>query len=301
MKRSGLLLFALIITTAVNAVTVGESQDTIKHWKTKFETSLGISQTTLTNWAKGGENSVSVKAMLNLFKDYTKGKFTWNNYLGANYMVQKQQSFSKFRKADDRINVFTKAGLYAWNKWDYAGLLEFKSQIAKGYNYPNDSVYNSRLMAPGYFQLSLGMNYKPVDYFSVLISPIGARMTVVLDDSLSENEAFGVKTGDKTLFQAGASVNAIYKRDIIRNVNLMSKLDLFTDYLKHPFTVVIVNWENLVIFKVNKYITLNVGTMLIHDNNIPYVDPNDKEKIVHGARTQFMETITVGFAYSFIK
>jgi hypothetical protein len=27
-------------------------------------------------------------------------------------------------------------------------------------------------------------------------------MTVVLDDSLSENEAFGVKTGDKTLFQA---------------------------------------------------------------------------------------------------
>jgi hypothetical protein len=30
-------------------------------------------------------------------------------------------------------------------------------QFAKGYNYPNVSVYNSRLMAPGYFQLSLGM------------------------------------------------------------------------------------------------------------------------------------------------
>jgi hypothetical protein len=34
-------------------------------------------------------------------------------------------------KADDRINVFTKAGLYAWNKWDYAGLLEFKSTVCK--------------------------------------------------------------------------------------------------------------------------------------------------------------------------
>jgi hypothetical protein len=42
MNGSGLLLFALIITTAVNAVTVGESQDTIKHWKTKFETSWGF-------------------------------------------------------------------------------------------------------------------------------------------------------------------------------------------------------------------------------------------------------------------
>jgi hypothetical protein len=304
MKHRFLLLIISFIF--VNLLSI-QAQDSIRYWKSKVETSFGISQTSLTHWAKGGENSVSAKGMLNIFEDYTKGKFTWNNYLGMAYMVQKQESFTKWRKADDKINIFTKAGLYAWKNWDYTGLLEFKSQFAKGYNYPDESKFNSKFMAPGYFQLAIGLSYKPVDYFSVLLSPVGARVTLVNDDSLSASGAFGVKPGEKSLLQAGASVNAIFKKDLFKNVNLMSKLDLFSDYSKDPrnlLDVWIVSWENNLILKVNKYISVNVATMLIYDDNILWKDPNISNTVPEykgSPEIQFMETISVGFAYTFTR
>jgi len=138
MKTTFLLTFLIVLV--FGPLSYGAEPDSVKHWKTKIETSLGLTQTTLTNWSKGGENSVSIKAMGNVYEDYAKGKFTWNNYLGATYLVQKQESFSSWRKADDKLNMFTKAGIYAWNHWDYTGLLEFKSQFAKGYSYANESV-----------------------------------------------------------------------------------------------------------------------------------------------------------------
>jgi hypothetical protein len=302
MKHVSLLILTVLITLSSFAYEAGT--DTINHWKSKFESSVGFTQTSLTNWSKGGENSLSIKSMVNIFEDYTKGKFTWNNYLGAAYLVQKQQSFSSWRKADDKLNIFTKAGLYAWKNWDYTGLLEFKSQFAKGYAYPNDSVFTSKFMSPGYFQLAIGLSYKPVDYFSVLFSPVGARLTIVNDKSLSDAGAYGVEPGETSLLQAGASVNAIFKKDIFKNVNLMSKLDLFTDYSKHPENIIkvwIVGWENNLLLKVNKFISVNLATMLIYDDNIPYIDPDDQLKTKQGARTQFMETISVGFAYSFAR
>jgi hypothetical protein len=302
MKQLSLLLCYLMIASL--SFAYNPADDTVNHWKSKFESSVGFTQTSFTNWATGGENSQAVKAMLNIFEDYKKGKFTWNNYFGASYMVQNQKSFTKWRKADDKLNIFTKAGIYAWKNWDYTGLLEFKSQFAKGYNYPDVDNYNSKFMAPGYFQLAIGLSYKPVDYFSVLLSPVGARLTIVNDDTLSAYGAFGVEPNKKSLLQAGASVNAIFKKDIFKNVNLMSKLDLFSDYSKEPSNLVkvwIVNWENVLLLKVNKYISVNVATMLKHDNNIPYIDPEDETKTPHGARTQFMETFTVGFAYTFTR
>ncbi|NVO20271.1 MAG: DUF3078 domain-containing protein [Bacteroidetes bacterium] len=294
MKQLSLLFIATILTLSSFAFETGT--DTVKYWKSKYESAIGFSQTSLTNWTKGGENSVSVKAMINIFEDYSKGKFTWNNYLGAAYMIQKQQS-TNWRKADDKLNLFTKAGIYAWKHWDYTGLLEFKSQFSNGYNYPNDSVYTSKFMAPGYFQLSIGLSYKPVDYFSVLLSPIGARLTVVNDQTLSDQEAYGVKKGEKSLLQAGASVNAIIKKDLFKNVSLLSKLDLFNNYLKNPQNI-IVSWENNLLLKFTKYISVNLATMLIYDDNILYKDPKDTSTDKGSPKTQFMETLSVGFTYT---
>jgi hypothetical protein len=295
MKQVSLLIITVLLGLSTYAFQ--SEPDTTRNWKSKYESAVGFTQTSLTHWVQGGENSVSVKAMLNIFKDYTKGKLTWNNYLGASYMVQKQES-TGWRKAEDKLNLFTKAGIYAFNHWDYTGLLEYKSQFAKGYAYPNDSIYTSKFMAPGYFQLSIGMNYKPVDYFSVLISPIGARLTVVNDDTLSAHEAFGVKKGEKSLLQAGASINAILKKDLIKNVSLLSKLDLFNDYLHNPQNI-IVSWENNLAIKVNKFISVNVTTLILYDDNILYKDPKDISPDPGKPQTQFMETLSVGFAYSF--
>ena len=190
----------------------------------------------------------------------------------------------------------TKGGLYAWKHWDYAGLFEFRSQFAEGFNYPNDSVHISKFIAPGYFQLSIGLNYKPVDYFAVFLSPIGVRLTIVNDKSLTNRPegAYGVFGDNTALWQIGGSVNAVFKKDIMKNVNLMSKLDLFSDYRRNPLNIII-GWENNIMMKVNKYLSLNLSTRLIYDDNIPY---KDKEGVIHGPRTKFREAFNLGFAFA---
>lgn len=297
MRKSTIsLLILYFIQLAVQA----QQADTA--WKSKYEASLGFSQTSFTNWSSGGENALAVNGMLNIYKTYAKGNVSWLNYLGLAYGINFQQTAPKVRKTNDKINFLSKGGLYAWKNWDYAGLFEFKSQFDNGYNYPNDSVAISKFMAPGYFQLSIGLNYKPVSYFSVFISPVGARLTVVNDSKLTNTRdengnligAYGVVGNNSTLWQVGGSVNAVFKKDIMKNVNLMSKLDLFSDYRHNPQNIII-GWENNVLMKVNQYISFNLSTMLIYDDRINYTD---KEGITHGPRTQFRETFSVGLAYS---
>lgn len=298
MKRIAFLLITSLCSYQFSAL----AQDADTAWKSKYEASLGFSQTTFTNWSAGGENSTSINSMLNIYKNYAKGKVSWNNYLGLAYGVNLNQSAPKVRKNNDKINFVAKGGIYAWKNWDYTGLFEFKSQFADGFNYPNDSVLTSKFMAPGYFQFSLGLNYKPVPYFSVFISPIGTRLTVVNSKALTNTKddkgnligAYGVIGDNTTLWQVGGSVNAVFKKDIMKNVNFMSKLDLFSDYRHNPQNI-IVGWENNILMKVNKYISLNLATMLIYDDNIKYTD---KEGNTHGARTQFRETFSIGLAYS---
>ncbi|HPT15262.1 MAG TPA: DUF3078 domain-containing protein [Bacteroidales bacterium] len=288
-----------ILALSLTLFTRAAEPDTVKHWKFKSETNIGFSQLALTNWSAGGENSLATNSLLSFFLDYHKNKFTWNNFAGFGYGVQKQESFTNWRKTDDKIDLSTKAGIYAARHWDYTALLNFKTQFADGYKYINNDerVMLSQFMAPGYLQLALGMEYKPADYFSMLLSPIGARMTFVNNDSLSAAGAFGVEKGEKTLTQMGGSVNALFKKDILKNVNLLSKLGLFSNYLKNP-ECIIVNWENVLLMKVNKYISTTIGTTLIYDDNIDIID---KKGINIGPATQFKEAFTVGFVYSFSK
>jgi len=293
MKKNLLLITIICITFSVSAENPKE--DTT-YWKSKYESALGFSQTYLANWTKGGEKtSFATNFLLNVYKDYSRHNITWNNYLGLAYGISKQQSIEKWRKTDDKINFFTKGGLYAWKHWDYTGYFEFKSQFDEGYAYPNDSVPISGFMAPGYFQLSIGMNYRPKNYLSVFFSPVGARLTVVNDTALTNREkgAYGIYGDNNTLWQVGGSVNAIFKKDILKNVNLMSKLDIFSNYKDRPEKIIL-SWENNILMKVNKYIGINISTLFIYDEKSITKENNGTFKEI----AQFKETFSVGFAYT---
>jgi hypothetical protein len=287
-----LFILAFIAFSAM----AGRPKEDTTYWKSKYESALGFSQTLLVNWVKGGEKtSYSTNFILNIYKDYQRKNLSWNNYLGVAYGVAKQQSITNLRKTDDKINFLTKGGIYAWKNWDYTGFFEFKSQFDEGYAYPNDSVHISRFMAPGYFQLSIGMNYKPVNYFSVFVSPVGARLTVVTDTALTNRKegAYGIFGDNTTLWQVGGSINAIFKRDIMKNVNLMSKLDIFSNYRNKPEKM-IVSWENNILMKVNKYISVNISTILIYDDKAIVVENSGKFSEI----IQFRETFGIGLAYT---
>jgi len=304
-----LILLAGAITISLAALAQDAVVDT--SWKKGGIISLNFTQVSLSNWAAGGQNSIAGMGLFNYFANYKKGDDSWDNNIDLAYGLT-QNGNDKPIKSEDKIDLATKYGRLAFKNWYYSALLGFRSQFSEGFNYPNDSDKISNFLAPAYFTIALGMDYKPNDNFSLLMAPITGRIIVVNDDDLADEGAFGVdpaeydllgvkvKDGENIRYEFGTLIKAVYKKDILENVNFQTKLELFCNYLEDPQNVD-VNWEILIAMKVNKYITANLSTQLIYDDNtIIEVDKNDDGVIEEkGPRTQFKEVLGVGLAYKF--
>lgn len=291
MKRITSLIFfilGVVITTAAQ-----ENADTTKPWKFKGESSLHITQVSLTNWAAGGESSFSGSAGLKLAAVYKRDKTIWatDGEFGFGLLKQGNQ---EVKKTNDKLFLSTSYNYQASEHWYYHAGLSFKTQFAKGYNYPNDTVVISRFLAPAYILLSLGMDFIPGENFSLSISPVSGRAIIVQDDSLSAQGAFGVEPGKKSKFEFGGALTLKLNQNLMKNVDIATTLDLFTNYLKNPQNID-VNWELSLNMKINQYLAASITTTLIYDHDIMIEDKDGKT----GPRTQFQEVLGIGFSYSF--
>lgn len=288
-----------------------QNTDTIEGWKTGGVFSVNLTQVSLTNWSAGGENSISVNGLLSLFANYKKGNSAWDNQLDLGYGILKQGD-DGVRKTDDKIEFTSKYGQKAFKNWYYAGLVNFKSQMTAGYNYPDDSTEISNFLAPGYLLGAIGLDYKPSDVLTVFISPLTMKATIVNDQNLADAGAFGVdpaefndlgvlvKNGSNLRAEYGGYLRAQFKKDIMENINLQTRIDLFSNYSEEP-THIDVNWEVLIAMKVNKYISATITTNLIYDHDIDIaVDENGDDIIdAFGPRVQFKEVLGVGLSVKF--
>ncbi|MES2286637.1 MAG: DUF3078 domain-containing protein [Bacteroidota bacterium] len=305
------IIFCLSILFTLSSTA--QTTDTIKYWKKGGLASINFSQASFTNWAAGGENSLSGIALFNVFANYKKEKNTWDNSLDLAYGLL-QSGYSAPRKNEDKIDLSSKYGRYAFlEHWYYSALVNFKSQFDDGYNYPNDSVVISRFMAPAYLLGAIGIDYKPNNYLSLFISPITSKTTFVNDQRLADAGAFGVdkaeydsvsvkiKDGKLLRTELGGYLRFTYKKDIVKNVNFSTKLELFSNYLDNPQNID-VNWEVLIGMKVNKYLSANISTQMIYDHDIPVPverEINGIKEMGAGPRLQFKEVLSVGFSYKF--
>ena len=288
-----------------------QKTDTIEGWKTGGVFSVNFTQVSLTNWAAGGDNSISLNGLTNLFANYKKGNSTWDNTLDLAYGLMKQGK-QGIRKTDDRVDFMSKYGQRAFKNWYYAALINFRTQMAPGYNYPDDSTKISNFLAPAYLLGAIGMDYKPNDNFNVFISPLTMRTTIVNDSKLADAGAFGVekaeyndlgvKIKDGQMFRSeyGGYLRTLLKADVMTNIKLVTKLDLFSNYSENPERID-VNWELLIALKVNEYISATISTNLIYDHDVDIaVDENgDGVFDAFGPRTQFKEVLGIGLTYKF--
>jgi len=293
MKKIFLALAALFILmgayaqdskTAAGNLTTYARTDTVQGWKHTGLTSLTFGQTSLQNWVAGGNNTVSGDFIFNVSMNYLKGKVFWDNNLAVEYGTVYSSS-TDWMKAADKLNLTSIAGRKISKTWSLSALLNFYTQFANGYNYPDRSRYISTLMAPGYLDIALGFTYKPNAKYSLFLSPVTERATFVLNDSLSNVGAFGVDPGKKTKFETGAYLLASTTQKISSNLNLISSVDLFTPYTK-DFGHINVNWDLLVNYKINKLLTATLNTTVRY-----------YEKEI--TKVQFKEILGLGFTYNF--
>lgn len=308
-----LLLLTAFFYTSLAQVTDAEgklkaqSADTLKGWKKGGVIGFNLAQTSLTNWAAGGEKSVAINGMFSVFANYKSEKSAWDNSLDLGYGVLNQGESDEFRKTDDKIDFLSKYGRKAYKNFYYAALFNAKTQMTRGYKYADDGTETkiSNIFAPAYFVAALGMDYKPNAYLSVFAAPITGKVTVVNDESLSNAGAFGVDPGSKSKSEFGGYVRMIYSRNdftqaILKNVTFTTKLDLFSNYLEDPQNIV-VNWETLIALKVNKYINVNLMTHLIYDDKVLFDVDDNNDGVVEKqiAKVQFKEIFGVGLSYKF--
>jgi hypothetical protein len=290
------------------------SKDSIMGWKTGGLIGITISQASFTNWAAGGQNTIALGGLVNLFANYKSEHSSWDNMLDMGYGLLKQGKNGDFIKTDDKVDLTSKYGRKASSKWYYAGLVNFKTQMTAGYNYPDVSTKISDLLAPAYILAAIGMDYKPSDKLTAFVAPITSKNTIVNDEALANAGAFGVEAatynengdivtaGKRSRSEVGGYVRMVYQQTYFKDksVSILSKLDLFSNYKTNPQNIDI-SWETIIGLKVNKFITTTITTHLIYDDDIDIAFDNNNDGVIDGSgpRTQFKEVIGVGLNVKF--
>jgi len=310
-------LLAFTQITEIESKLRTKTEDTIVGWKKNGNFTFNLAQTSLTNWASGGQNSIAINTLFNYTINYKNKTSSWDNSFDVGYGILRQGEVKTFTKTDDKIDILSKYGRRAKKNLFYAVALNLKTQMAPGFNTDNDSVRISTFMAPAYIIGSIGMDYKPLKSLSFFVAPFTSKTTIVNDQDLANKGFFGVtpavydtngivlENGSKIRSEFGGYIRMIYtkndfEKEFLKNIGITTKLDLFSNYLKNPQNIDI-NWETLITMKINKYIALSISTHLYYDDDIVIAIDKNKDGVIdsRGPRLQFKQILGVGFSYRF--
>ncbi len=305
-KRKVMKKFTLLLLLISSMVTYGQT-DTVKYWKTEGSLAINFTQNYFSNWSAGGENSISGLPKLHYQAIYTKDKIKWANYMNfaLGYSLIGE---GNIMKTEDKIELQSILGYQLHKHW-YASLnVKFLSQFANGYDYAVDSSnYISKFMSPAFLNIGPGIDYNLDDWFIVSFSPINSRFTFVTDQKLADEGRYGldpavkddqgniIEHASKMKYQFGAKLTAAVKHEVVKNVIMGTKLELFSNYLDNPQNI-IVNWETLVKLKVNSWLSVDFTSQLVYDDNIKFFDPMGNPI---GPRVQFREGLMLGIGINF--
>lgn len=299
-----LILICVLISSA--SLTYAQSDTT--YWNKGGNIGINFNQSTLSNWAAGGSSSISGGAFYTQFFDYLKDRSKWNSSIELGYGLIKEDGTPQ-RKTDDKIILTTSYGYQLSadsKKWYLTGLLDFRTQFDDGFNTDEPDKKISTFLAPGYLLATVGIEWKPVKYFSIGVGPVSSKFTFVYDTQLSNDGAYGVDPGKNVRAEFGGTFAAVFDKEIFENVGLKSKLLLFSNYLENPHRID-VNWENTINMKINSVLSANLFSQLIYDYDVrfdqldedgaPILDPDGNN--VTEDRVQFKNILGIGISYKF--
>lgn len=289
MKR---ILFSLLLLPAITlGVKAQEPSTPQSNWKFAGVAGINLSQTSLTNWAAGGENSMSWQAYLNYAANYKSDRWSWDNALVADF-GKTYTTTAKWQKSIDKLNLTSKIGYFMTDQLTASFMGDFLTQFDKGYKTAGDretDSYISHLMAPGYLTLATGIDYKPNTDLSVMFAPVTGKLTFVTDEKLSKVGAYGVPPGDHFLGELGASLVANYNKQLTKQLNLISKLTLFSAY-NHNFGRVDLLWDILLSARISKYLSATLTLNFVYDDDV--------HTATGGPKLQVRQILGVGISYT---
>ena len=301
--RHSIFLVALVLLSATS-ISAQEKAPTL--WTKAGFVGLKFTQSSFTNWAAGGENALALDVQFTYQADYKNEKHLWQNRVELNYNFN-QTGDAPLKKTTDKIYLNSNYGFQIEKSLYLSAFLTYQSQFSNGYQYGSDNerTFVSRFMAPGYVSAGLGITWTPAPIVSAVFTPVTWKGTFVLDDALARQGAFGVEEEKNVLNEMGANLKVELNYDVMKNVNLYSRLNLFSDYMRGKEARNIdVSWDVQINMTINKWLSASVSTNLVYDNDIKFAyDKKDADGNIIGqgkcAKVQFKEVLAIGLQYNF--
>jgi len=241
--------------------------------KGKITTLLNQSQ--YSNWIAGGVNNLSLTLILDYDFILKNGDLEWINRLDGAYGLVKNQN-EDIKKNEDRLELYSLLALKNKGRWSYSAVFNLKSQWSNGYNYSQgangiiDRTLTTKFLSPAYSQLGVGMFYKKDDNFWFNYALLSARYIMVnplFTETLLDGEKyFGVEKGKSGRFEAGGIISAYYKKEIMKNMHMENKLNLFQNYLEDPLNID-VDYTLSLEFTINQFFSTNILLQILYDDN----------------------------------
>ena len=254
MKRYLLSLFSLCF--AVWAVAQ-EVEPAPSPWFCTGVVGLNASATGLVNWAAGGNNNINGIAFGKLRLLYNENNLSWETNLNLEYGLSYiDQEYDPFQKTSDVIDFNTKFGWQFHKAWFLTAAAGFKSQFDLGRAYDGtgaDDPIVSKFLAPSYTNISVGIDWKPNDIFSIYLSPVAGQITTAVVGDNMEAKYNGLReqmqekyatweysktanadgTYDKIYKDFKAELGLTFKGSInytYKDLKIITSLGLFTPY-----------------------------------------------------------------------
>lgn len=282
------------------------------NWQKKNTVGFDLNEIAFMNWSAGGTSSISGLLKGDFTRIRSTEKTKWVNELIIRYGITKQDGI-EIRKSDDELRFNSTIG-YRKNElsnWYHSAKFNFNTQFTNGYVYPDTDHAISKPFAPAYTFLGMGADYYDKEKkFDIYLSPLTFKNTLVLDETLANKGAFGVSKakydsegnliskGKKSKTEMGVLITNYYKKEVWPNITMENRLSLYSDYLNN-FGNIDVDWKLQFDLIVNKYVSANIGTHILYDDDIKTSEEVDGEIVTKGPKLQLKQSLGIGLVYNF--
>jgi hypothetical protein len=275
-----LLFFSISIVTFAQD-TSGVKKDTL--WTPKGVVGINLSQVAFSNWAQGGQNSLSFTFFSLLGLDYIGDPWKWRNSLKFAYGRTKIGE-EEYRTNDNEL-FFESTLIYhiGWAVSPYAGVTA-RTAVTKGFDYSLEpAVQIVDFMDPFFLTEAVGFIYDRIPNFSTRLG-VGMKQTWA-DQFAPRYTADADTTNGLEKFKNETGIESVteYKWEFLENMSYYSYLRLFGTF--DDMSVWDVRWDNIIAAKVNDYISVTFNVLLIYDED-------------ESIQRQLKEALQLGISYT---
>ncbi len=280
--------------------TVSVVRKDTSYWQKSFSGGINFNQASFSNWSGGGVNSLAIGAVIAARNLYEKGRISWDNTadLQLGYVTQGGLT----RKAADQIFLNSVLGVKIAPHYDLFASGTFNTFFAPGFRYDGLAATDARLkvsnfLAPGQLTLAWGIAYKPLESFSIRVSPFAPRFTFLADESVRVTKgADGVYRRDPTATVYGVApgkslrmewlafqLQATLTRNLTENVSINARYQLYANYqelsnINHRLDLILTA-------KVNRYLSTTLSVIALYNKD--FVDA-----------LQLQQSLALGLSYN---